>query len=95
VYKLPVPNSRSPGQKLIAFPLDEELLSALDSARGPLNRSQFIREALAAKLGLAGHALQQATAAPDRVGKGGPKEKGKAGLKGRSASDLKLKRKRP
>lgn len=66
-----MPNQRSPGQKLIAFPLDAELLEELDRARGTMNRSQFIREALAYKLGVDDSSLKDA---PDRVGKGGPKK---------------------
>jgi hypothetical protein len=70
VYNRTVPNQRSPGQKLIAFPLDEDLLAELDRARGHMNRSQFIREALAAKLGVQSSDI---IAPPDRAGKGGPK----------------------
>lgn len=68
-----MPNQRSPGQKLIAFPLDGELLAELDKVRGSVNRSQFIREALAAKLGI----KLDIAVAPDRAGKGGPKKRAK------------------
>ena len=51
---------------MIAFPLDEDLLDELDRVRGSMNRSQFIREALAVKLGVD----QGKTVAPDRAGKG-------------------------
>jgi metal-responsive CopG/Arc/MetJ family transcriptional regulator len=61
-----VPGKRSAGQKVIAFPLDEDLLDELDRVRGSMNRSQFIREALAIKLGVD----PRKTAAPDRAGKG-------------------------
>ncbi len=41
---------RSPGQTLVAFPLDENLLLEIDAARGRVSRSQWIREAIGEKL---------------------------------------------
>lgn len=66
-----VPRNRSPGQTLVAFSLDKELEKAIDSARGGKSRSQFIREALAMKLGVSLHLAE----APDRAGKGGRPKK--------------------
>lgn len=71
VYKAVVPNQRSPGQKLIALALDEELLASLDAARGTMNRSQFIREALVEKVAEGITLREGISAPPDRAGKGG------------------------
>lgn len=66
--------SRSPGQKLVALALDEPLLNSIEQARGGISRSQFIRDAIAAKLEAEGIRLREdATAPPDRAGKGGRK----------------------
>lgn len=60
-----MPGKRSPNQRLVAFPLDEDLLSMVDEARGPISRSQFIRDALAEHLGLPNAIAEP----PDRAGK--------------------------
>lgn len=51
----------------ITITLPEELLTAVDKARGRMGRSEFLRLALAEKLGMG----DELVAAPDRVGKGG------------------------
>jgi hypothetical protein len=51
----------------ITITLPEELLAAVDDARGRMGRSEFLRLALAEKLGMG----DELVAAPDRVGKGG------------------------
>jgi len=58
-----MPGKRSEGQRLVAIPMDSELLSLMDKKRGAKNRSQFIREAIAKMLGLSSDAAH----APDRV----------------------------
>lgn len=58
-----MPGKRSEGQRLVAIPMDSELLNLMDKKRGPKNRSQFIREAIAKMLGLPSEAAH----APDRV----------------------------
>lgn len=72
MYKFRVPGQRGRGQTLVAFPLDEELLAALDQARGPLSRSAILRKALFDHLRAKGYQLDESLiAAPDRAGKGG------------------------
>jgi len=67
-----VPAKRSDGQKLIAFPLSQELLDLVDSSRGSENRSAWIRRAIADELRALGHTVPgEIVNAPDRVGKGG------------------------
>ena len=64
-----MPNQRSPGQKLVAFPVDEELLTELDQQRGKLSRSQFIRDALAEYLQSLGVPVrEEIVSPPDRTG---------------------------
>lgn len=58
-----MPGKRSEGQRLVAVPMDSELLSLMDQKRGSKNRSQFIRDAIAKMLGLS----SDITRAPDRV----------------------------
>ena len=58
-----MPSKRAPNQKLIAFPIDDELAGLMDQARGTKNRSQFIRDAIARMLGVP----IQMGKAPDRV----------------------------
>ena len=58
-----MPGKRSEGQRLVAVPMDSELLDLMDKKRGTKNRSQFIREAIAKMLGLS----PEITHAPDRV----------------------------
>lgn len=74
MYKfLLVANQRGEGQTLIAFPLDERFLAAVDRARGGKSRSAFVREALLGymndvhQMGLPKSIIE----APDRAGKGG------------------------
>ena len=45
-----MPNQRRIGQTFIGAQLDEQLLGAMDRARGFKDRSQFVREAIAEKL---------------------------------------------
>jgi hypothetical protein len=45
-----MPNQRKAGQTFIGCQADEELVAALDRARGYKDRSLFIREAIAEKL---------------------------------------------
>jgi len=71
-----VANQRAAGQTLIAFPLDEKFLKEVDSARGDISRSAFVREALRNYLTAQGHSIpKDLAAAPDRAGKGGRKSK--------------------
>jgi hypothetical protein len=58
-----MPSKRAPNQKLIAFPIDDELAGLMDRARGTMNRSQFIRDAIARMLGVPAEMGR----APDRV----------------------------
>lgn len=56
----------------MAFPLDEQLLAALDRARGAKSRSAVVREAIYAMLKEQGYQLPASVVhAPDRAGKGG------------------------
>jgi hypothetical protein len=56
---------------------EESLVAKIDRARGKLSRSQFCREALADALRKLGISVPEMEAmAPDRTGKGGPKQKG-------------------
>jgi hypothetical protein len=68
-----MPGKRAPGQKMITFWADGELLTTLDSARKrppKLDRSQFIRNALIDKLRDLGYPVDEALAqAPDRASK--------------------------
>lgn len=60
----------------MAFPLDEQLLAALDRARGARSRSAVVREAIYSMLKAQGYQLPPALVnAPDRVGKGGRPKK--------------------
>jgi len=64
------------GHKLIGCRCSRSLVSKIDKARGPLNRSQFVRDALLDKLRALGIDVSAAEVnAPDRKGKGGPKPK--------------------
>ncbi len=46
-----MPNQRRAGQMFLGFQADLELVRELDRGRGRMDRSQFIREAIAQKLG--------------------------------------------
>lgn len=71
-----MPNQRGPGQRLVAFPLDEQFLAEIDEARGSQSRSEFVREAIYRLLKEKGRHLPAAVVkAPDRAGKGGRKKK--------------------
>lgn len=71
-----MPGKRAPGQVFIGFPVDAELLAAIDKQRGPKSRSLFIREAIFKDLEEMGVGLSpQIVRAPDRVGKGGRPKK--------------------
>lgn len=64
---------RSRGQSFIGAWFDEEFLKKVDEARGPVSRSQFLRDAMRQKLTDMGYAVSShETLAPDRTGKGGP-----------------------
>lgn len=71
--------TRSPGQKLVPVPINEELLRDLDNGLRKLaysNRSQFVRDAIHEKLTKLGFRIPRMLAqAPDRIGKGGPRKK--------------------
>ncbi len=63
-----MPNVRSQNQRLIAFPLDAELLAELERARRGKTRSQFIREAVREKLTRMGFAItEDMILPPDRA----------------------------
>lgn len=70
-----MPNQRSPGQKLLNLPVNEEFLSGLDAGvvqSGAASRAAFVREAIAEKLKSLGLKLPDGlTQAPLRLGKGG------------------------
>lgn len=51
-----MPNQRRAGQMFLGFQADLELVRELDRGRGRKDRSQFIREAIAAKL--EGHGIR-------------------------------------
>lgn len=55
--------------------MDEQMRDAVDKVRGGMSRAQFVREAIALKLGLSAKELAAMVAPPDRAGKGGPKKK--------------------
>jgi len=52
-----MPNVRGKNQTLITCPMDADLLNELDTARGRATRSQWVREAIAAKLCALGHSI--------------------------------------
>jgi hypothetical protein len=71
---------RDPNQVFIGAFLDRELVFALDSGRGSLSRSAFVREALVEKLQRCGVRVRAGISdAPDRTGKGGRPRKAAAG----------------
>ena len=59
--------ARSDGQTTLTVTLSEDLLAALNVARGGLSKSAYVRAALVEKLNLSSSMAQ----APDREGKGG------------------------
>ncbi len=66
----------SANRALITLRLDAPFLDALDRARGHLDRSTFIRDAIAAALTRRGVAFDERHIyAPSRAGKGGPKKR--------------------
>jgi hypothetical protein len=61
-----MPNQRARGQKLLTLPASEDFIRAIDEnfeALGYDNRSQFIRDAIAEKLGIS----KKLTRAPVRI----------------------------
>ena len=78
MYNATVPNKRSPDQTLLAVWCDKALVEAIDACRATLgqDRSQFIRDAIAAACQRRGVKIDQSRViAPDRSGKGGRRRK--------------------
>lgn len=76
MLKAGVANKRAKGQTLIGCHLDETFLAEIDKARGPKNRSEFLREVIYDHLKSRGFVIPESVQfAPDRSGKGGPKKK--------------------
>lgn len=82
-----MPGVRTRGQTLIGCWCDENFVAIIDEARGHTSRSQFARDALREKLAKMGiTVVLDATIAPDRTGKGGPKPR-RAGLPNYALND--------
>jgi hypothetical protein len=68
-----MPGKRAPGQKMITFWADDELLAAVESARKlppRCDRSEFIRRSIISKLRKLGYAIDEELAlGPDRASK--------------------------
>lgn len=77
-----MPGKRSKGQKLIAIPLDEDLLKLIDESRGHESRSAWVRAAIAGLLAEQGYNIPDGLArAPSRDGVGGRPKSTAAGNK--------------
>jgi hypothetical protein len=71
-----VPGDHSKQTKLLGFYADLKLVSKVEEARGDLARSQFLREAVVEYMVSRGVPVpKELRNAPDRTGKGGPKQK--------------------
>jgi len=83
-----MPGQRSPGQKLIPIPMNEEFIELLDAAvvkSDYSDRSKFIRDAIVEKLQALGYKIPPGvSAAPTKIGKGGARIKYPAGRHGRT-----------
>lgn len=71
-----MPSARSKDQVFIGGWFHEDFVAAIDKARGAVSRSEFQRVALREKLERMGIKVKdEATIAPARTGKGGPRRR--------------------